>query len=62
MSLMRRCDGVTRRNAVQVGLGGMLGTGLASGLRAMAESRVWWTCGEGDQLYSDLDGWWSDAF
>ncbi|HCP11731.1 MAG TPA: DUF1501 domain-containing protein [Planctomycetaceae bacterium] len=39
MSLMRRCDGVTRRNAVQVGLGGMLGTGLASGLRAMAESR-----------------------
>ena len=39
MSLIRRCDGVTRRNAVQVGLGGMLGTGLASGLRAMAESR-----------------------
>jgi len=39
MSVMRRCDGVTRRNAVQVGLGGMLGTGLASGLRAMAESR-----------------------
>jgi hypothetical protein len=39
MSVMRRCDGVTRRNAVQVGLGGMLGTGLAGGLRAMAESR-----------------------
>ena len=39
MSVMRRCDGVTRRNAVQVGLGGMLGTGLADGLRAMAESR-----------------------
>ncbi len=39
MSFIRRCDGVTRRNAVQVGLGGMLGTGLASGLRAMAESR-----------------------
>jgi hypothetical protein len=39
MSMMRRCDGVSRRNAVQVGLGGMLGTGLAGGLRAMAESR-----------------------
>ena len=28
MSMMRRCDGVSRRNAVQVGLGGMLGGGL----------------------------------
>ena len=34
-----RCDGVTRRNTLQLGLGALLGTGFVSSLRAMAESQ-----------------------
>ncbi|MGB0739118.1 MAG: DUF1501 domain-containing protein [Planctomycetaceae bacterium] len=38
MSVFRRCDGVTRRGAIQLGLGGFLGTGFTAGLQARAES------------------------
>ncbi len=40
MALLRRCDGITRRDALQLGLGGFLGTGLVDGLRAQAASRA----------------------
>lgn len=39
MALLRRCDGITRRDALQLGLGGFLSTGLVGGLRAQAASR-----------------------
>jgi hypothetical protein len=39
MALLKRCDGMTRRDALQLGLGGFLGTGLVDGLRAQAASR-----------------------
>ena len=38
MATRRNCEGFTRRDCLQVGLGGLLGTGLASGLRARAEA------------------------
>ena len=34
-----RCDGVTRRNSLQLGLGALLGTSFVSSLQALAESR-----------------------
>lgn len=40
MAILRRCDGMTRRDALQLGLGGFLGTGLVDGLRAQAASRA----------------------
>ncbi|MFM7055856.1 MAG: DUF1501 domain-containing protein [Planctomycetota bacterium] len=40
MALLQRCDGITRRDALQFGLGGFLGTGLVGGLRAQAASRA----------------------
>jgi len=38
MAPQPNCEGFTRRSCLQVGLGGLLGTGLASGLRARAEA------------------------
>jgi hypothetical protein len=35
----RRCDGMTRRNALELGLGGFLGTSFVGGLKARAESQ-----------------------
>lgn len=35
----RRCDGITRRNALELGLGGFLGTSFVGGLKARAESQ-----------------------
>jgi hypothetical protein len=40
MALLKRCDGITRRDSLQLGLGGFLGTGLVDGLRAQAASRA----------------------
>jgi Protein of unknown function (DUF1501) len=37
MPNLRRCDGISRRNALQLGLGGFLGTSFVGGLRARAE-------------------------
>jgi hypothetical protein len=34
-----RCDGVTRRNSLQLGLGALLGTSFVSSLQALAESK-----------------------
>ncbi|MBL8812930.1 MAG: DUF1501 domain-containing protein [Planctomycetaceae bacterium] len=39
MTTTQRCDGFTRRNALQLGLGGMLGSGFVNSLRAMGESQ-----------------------
>jgi len=39
MIIRKRCDGVTRRDSLQLGLGALLGTGLVDGLRALGESR-----------------------
>lgn len=36
--LRRNCDGITRRDGIQLGLGGLLSTGLVGGLRAQAEA------------------------
>jgi len=36
--LRRNCDGITRRDGIQLGLGGLLSTGLVGGLRAQAET------------------------
>jgi hypothetical protein len=38
MSIHRNCEGYTRRDCLQLGLGGLLGTGLASALRLKAAS------------------------
>lgn len=38
MTRRRNCDGTTRRDAIQLGVGGLLGTGLVGGLRARGES------------------------
>lgn len=35
----RRCDGLTRRSALELGLGGFLGTSFVGGLKARAESQ-----------------------
>lgn len=35
----RRCDGISRRNALELGLGGFLGTSFVGGLKARAESQ-----------------------
>ncbi|MFN9719003.1 MAG: DUF1501 domain-containing protein [Planctomycetota bacterium] len=35
----RRCDGVSRRNSLQLGLGALLGTGFVDSLRAQGESK-----------------------
>lgn len=35
----KRCDGLTRRNALELGLGGFLGTSFVGGLKARAESQ-----------------------
>ncbi|MCA9062813.1 MAG: DUF1501 domain-containing protein [Planctomycetaceae bacterium] len=40
MSTQRRCDGTSRRDCLQLGLGALLGTGLVGSLRARAESRA----------------------
>ena len=34
-----RCDGFTRRNSLQLGLGAMLGAGFVDSLRAVGESQ-----------------------
>lgn len=39
MSNQRRCDGVTRRDTLQLGLGGFLGAGFVDSLKARAESQ-----------------------
>ncbi len=39
MNIGRRCDGITRRDSLQLGLGALLGTGLVDGLRAVGETR-----------------------
>lgn len=39
MANFRNCEGVTRRNAVQLGVGALLGTGLVNSLRAVGESQ-----------------------
>jgi hypothetical protein len=38
MSLRRNCEGTTRRDCIQFGLGGMLGAGLVDSLRARGEA------------------------
>lgn len=38
MSLSRNCEGITRRNCLQLGLGGMLGCGFTDALRLTARS------------------------
>jgi hypothetical protein len=59
----RRCDGMTRRNALELGLGGFLGTSFVGGLKARAESQHGqpYSCRESQKLYSDLDGRRSDS-
>ncbi len=39
MTNQRRCDGVTRRDTLQLGLGGFLGAGFVDSLKARAESQ-----------------------
>ncbi len=39
MTNEKRCDGFTRRDSLQLGLGALLGTGFVDGLRALGESR-----------------------
>ncbi len=39
MTMQKRCDGFTRRDSLQLGLGALLGTGFVNGLRALGESR-----------------------
>ena len=39
MSNQRRCDGVTRRDTLQLGLGGFFGAGFVDSLKARAESQ-----------------------
>ena len=39
MTMQKRCDGFTRRDSLQLGLGALLGTGFVDGLRALGESR-----------------------
>lgn len=38
MASRRNCEGISRRNCLQLGLGGVLGTGLVDGLRARARA------------------------
>ena len=35
---IRNCEGIRRRDSITLGLGGLLGTGFVSGLRARAEA------------------------
>ena len=37
MTIYRNCEGATRRHALQLGLGGMMGMGLVNGLRARGD-------------------------
>ena len=39
MTIQKRCDGFTRRDSLQLGLGALLGTGFVDGLRALGASR-----------------------
>ena len=39
MTLRRNCEGTTRRDCLQLGLGALLGTGLVDSLRVRGESR-----------------------
>ena len=39
MKNLPRCDGVTRRNSLQLGLGALLGTSFVGSLEALGESK-----------------------
>ncbi len=39
MPIRRNCEGTSRRDCIQFGLGALLGTGLVDGLRARAEAK-----------------------
>jgi hypothetical protein len=39
MTIRRNCEGTTRRDSIQLGLGALFGTGFIGGLRAQAENR-----------------------
>lgn len=39
MTIRRNCEGTTRRDSIQLGLGALFGTGFVGGLRAQAETR-----------------------
>jgi hypothetical protein len=50
MTLRRNCEGITRRDSIQYGLGALLGTGLVDGLRVRGESAKQ---GEGPQATAE---------
>ena len=50
MTLRRNCEGITRRDSIQYGLGALLGTGLVDGLRVRGEAAKQ---GEGPQATAE---------
>jgi len=62
MTIWRNCDGVTRRDCLQLGLGALLGGGLTGALRSHGPSAGGGRqAAAGGQLYPDLDGRRADA-